>query len=78
MTLNTAAFDKVVANQVAMEEIFAAQSDNIGISENVKDGKTGELPKHPGEKPSKVIHVKWAKAWRNGLLTAGYGAQRSA
>ena len=41
-----------------MEEIFTAQSDNIGFTENVKDGKTGELPKHPGEKPSKVIHVE--------------------
>ena len=58
-----------------MDALYAStnsQSD-IGYSDHVKDSKT-DLPLHPGEKPSKVAHKKWAALWRASLTTLGYGS----
>ena len=59
-----------------MESIFASTHNTLtdnGLSEGVKDGKP-DTPVHPGEKPSKVAHKKWAATWRASLTTLGYGS----
>ena len=58
-----------------MDAIYASTNSlsDIGNSDNVKDGKP-DLPTHPGEKPSKVAHKKWAALWRAAFTTLGYGS----
>ena len=38
-----------------------------------QDGKTESLPVHPGEKPTKAAHKKWAKKWRADLSARRFG-----
>ena len=58
----------------AMDFIFSASDGGSGQTVLGSDVKSDTLPDHPGERPTKVAHKKWATAWRAKLGQVGYSA----
>ena len=58
-----------------MDFAFAASDSGHGGADGTEGVKSdGTFPTHPGEKPSKVAHVKWIKKFKNDLIGIGYAA----
>ena len=57
-----------------MDFLFVAQDGVTGSTDLGSDVKKESFPDHPGERPSKVAHKRWADKWRASLSQIGYAA----
>lgn len=58
-----------------MDFLFVANDGSTDQSSDlVGNGNIKTFPEHPGERPSKVAHKRWATKWRASLSQMGYAA----
>ena len=58
-----------------MDFLFVAHDGATGPASDLgSDVKKESFPDHPGERPSKVAHKRWALKWRASLSQIGYAA----
>jgi hypothetical protein len=58
-----------------MDFLFVANEQSAGSQTELgNDVKKENFPDHPGERPSKVAHKRWATKWRASLSQIGYAA----
>jgi hypothetical protein len=58
-----------------MDFLFVANDQSAGSQTELgNDVKKENFPDHPGERPSKVAHKRWATKWRASLSQIGYAA----
>ena len=57
-----------------MDFLFVAHDGVTGSTDLGSDVKKESFPDHPGERPSKVAHKRWADKWRASLSQIGYAA----
>ena len=57
-----------------MDFLFVANDGSPGNTDLGGDVKKDQFPDHPGERPTKVAHKRWALKWRASLSQIGYAA----
>jgi hypothetical protein len=57
-----------------MDFLFVANDGSTGSQTELGGNVKSVYPDHPGERPTKVAHKRWALKWRASLSQTGYAA----